>query len=300
VITLANRARPTDSVSISYYQYPSWGATQPPSPQSQLILTEKRMQPSQPAAQSVAYGTPIRLLAQGGLYVGPLISNVQYYPTATTDSPVALEIFGGTGVIRHGDQVQIRTTEWAAGNYNMLGAWSTPSLYYSTPGSPNEVWTVQKRDPTQPEVHYGDDISFVSNAYAGQLLQPYFTKLWGNVYLTTKSGDPYYWTARPVVPASVPFQRWIIESGTAIPTTTDFGGWALADYDGDNVVDLFGIKTKNTGSGNVVVQVLSGASSYRSSLLPDRLPDLCGRRAGLRRMDGGRLGPRHHSRPVRD
>lgn len=40
------------------------------------------------------------------------------------------------------------------------------------------------------------------------------------------------------------------------------GVWTLYDYDGDGILDLVYIKTRNTASGRVEVHVASGASSY--------------------------------------
>ncbi|HEY3759019.1 MAG TPA: metallophosphoesterase [Solirubrobacteraceae bacterium] len=195
IVELANRARPTDPVSITYYQYPSWGAHVPAKRESEPIFTELLEHPAPPVPQIVSYGAPIHLLAQEGLYIGPLYASIEYYPTASVDSPATLTIEGGSGAIRHGDQVQIKTTEAAAGARDVLGAWSTPTLYYSTPGAAGQLWTIRKRDPSNPEVHYGDEVCFVNNAHAGQFLQPYWSVLWGAVYLTTRSGQPYYWSA---------------------------------------------------------------------------------------------------------
>jgi hypothetical protein len=274
VINLANRVHPTDPVSITYYQYPSWGAVAPPTPASSVIFTETVKRPVAPPTQSVVYGAPLHLLAQEGLYVGPLYTNIQNYPTMSVDAPVALTIQGHSGAIRHGEQVQIKTSEPKAGAYNVLGAWSTVSLYYYTPGSDNQVWTVQKRDPSKPEVNYGDDICFVNRSYGGQYLQPYWSVVWGAVYLTTRSGEPYYWTAQPGT-ALTPFQSWLLETGIPIPEAEGaggYGGWALADFNRDGVPDLFGIKVRNTGTRNVEVHVLSGASAYQSWLLETGIP----------------------------
>jgi hypothetical protein len=41
----------------------------------------------------------------------------------------------------------------------------------------------------------------------------------------------------------------------------------VGDFDGDGFPDLYGIKTKNTGSGNMEVHVLSGASRYQQWLV---------------------------------
>jgi calcineurin-like phosphoesterase family protein len=201
VIDLAKRAQPSDPVSIEYYQFPSWGDAAPPAPASQLLYGEQLARPQGAPAQPVTFGTQLHLFAQEGLYVAPLYKQIEYYPTLSADQAVGLELANGSGVLRHGSEVEIKTTESVAGKYNVLGAWSTPTLYYDTPGSDKQVWRVQKRDPSQPEVHYGDEVCFVNKSYAGQSLMPYWSRVYGSVYLTTKAGDPYYWVMRPAVPA---------------------------------------------------------------------------------------------------
>jgi Calcineurin-like phosphoesterase len=201
VIDLATRPQPTDAVTIEYYQYPSWGDTAPPSPASQLLYSEQFARPQGGPAQPVTFGTQLHLFAEEGLYVAPLYKQIEYYPTLSADQAVGLELGNGAGVLEHGSEVQIKTTESAAGQSNVLGAWSTPTLYYYTPGSDKQIWRVQKRDPSEPEVHYGDEVCFVNKSHSGQSLMPYWSRLYGSVYLTTKSGDPYYWVMRPAVPA---------------------------------------------------------------------------------------------------
>jgi hypothetical protein len=204
VIDLSKRAQPTDPISIEYYQYPSWGATRPPSPQSSQFFSETFARPTPPPPELATYNTSLNLYAEEGLYVGPLYQQTQYYPTLTTDSPVGLEVTGGTGAIRHGDQVSIKTLEGAAGSDNVLGAWSTPTLYYYRPGWDQQIWTIVKRDASDPLIHYGDQVSFVNKSYSGQYLQPYWSKVYGAVYLTTQSGDPYYWSMRPAMQSFEP------------------------------------------------------------------------------------------------
>lgn len=196
VIELGGRAKPADPVSITYYQYPSWGATRPADPSSSVILTEQFARPIPPIQSPVTFGTRLNLLASEGLFIGPFYSQIQYYPTAVAQGPVALTISGGSGTLHHGAQVQIKTTESGAGSYNLLGAWSTPTLYYYSSGYDQENWTVQKRDPSDPVVHYGEEICFVNKSYKGQSLQPYWSRVYGATYLTTQSAG-YYWTARP-------------------------------------------------------------------------------------------------------
>lgn len=55
-------------------------------------------------------------------------------------------------------------------------------------------------------------------------------------------------------------------------TATIFGNenngfWSLYDYDGDGVLDLVYIKTRNTSSGKIEVYVASGASNYSRFVL---------------------------------
>jgi hypothetical protein len=48
--------------------------------------------------------------------------------------------------------------------------------------------------------------------------------------------------------------------------------FALADYNGDGIPDLFCLKKSNTGTGKFEVHVLNGADSYRSFLLQTPTP----------------------------
>jgi hypothetical protein len=199
VIDLSKRATPTSPVSISYYEYPSWGTQAPPSPASSLIYTEELTKPSEAPPQPVAYGQGVGLYAQEGLFVGPLDMQLgRAYPTLTPDlPPFGLLLTGGSGDVEHGDRLQIQTTEQVAGGSNVLGAWSTPALYYHTSGYESQTWTIQKRDPTDPQVRFGDEVYFVNAEYTGQSLQPYWSRLYSSIFLTTKSGAPYYWALRP-------------------------------------------------------------------------------------------------------
>jgi hypothetical protein len=140
------------------------------------------------------------LFAQEGLYVAPLYQQVQYYPTMSPEAAASLELIGRSATVSSGDELQVQTLEAAAGDYNTLGAWSTPTLYYYTPGNDQQVWQIQKRDPTDPEVHYGDEVSLVNTYYPGQYLMPYWSRVYGSIYLTSTKGDPYYWMVRPAIP----------------------------------------------------------------------------------------------------
>ncbi|HEX2127236.1 MAG TPA: metallophosphoesterase [Thermoleophilaceae bacterium] len=199
VIDLSGRAEPTAPIQIGYYEFPSWGTDPPQSPVSRLVHTEQIVQPSEAPPQPVDYGRPAALYAEEGLYVGALhVEMGRRCPTLTTELPgVSLLLEGGSGEVTHGSRVQIETTEAAAGSHDVLGgAWWTPTLYYDTPGHESQTWTIEKRDPSDPVVHFGDEVCFVNAAYAGQTLQPYWSRVLASIYLTTRSGDPYYWIMR--------------------------------------------------------------------------------------------------------
>src|SRR6185503_1060790 len=70
------------------------------------------------------------------------------------------------------------------------------------------------------------------------------------------------------VPHGPPYGSFLLQTGTPITAADAMNfRWAVADFSGDGVADLFGIKTTNTGTGSVEVHILDGASSYQSFLL---------------------------------
>ena len=194
VIELEGRSSPTDPVAISYYEYPSWGDTPPQSPPSStLIYTEQLASPAPPVLQPLRSTAGLHLLGSEGMYVGPAETYLgKRYPTASTELAAPLTFWGaGNGPVHHGDQVNILTTE-QPGVPNILGQWSTTAAYYWTATDDDyERWTIQKRDPSDPTVHYGDDICIVNKSY-GQSLQPYWSNVYRGNFLTTASGA-YYW-----------------------------------------------------------------------------------------------------------
>jgi hypothetical protein len=66
-----------------------------------------------------------------------------------------------------------------------------------------------------------------------------------------------------------PYSTFVLQTGTPIDATDGAANfhWAVGDYNGDGIPDLFGIKTTNTGSGKVEVHVLDGATNYQPFLL---------------------------------
>ena len=76
-------------------------------------------------------------------------------------------------------------------------------------------------------------------------------------------------------PADPLFQSFLLHTGTpidAVDGAEHFASWVVADYNGDGVPDLFGIKVSETGTGSVEVHVLDGASGYQDFLLQTGTP----------------------------
>jgi hypothetical protein len=201
ILDFGQRKSPTDAVVVNYYQYPAWGVTPPANPASSLLAQIAYSMPAPRPAKPVMYGDLVNLFCQEGLFISPLYHDLLYkhnYPTATTDNPVVLILDSGkTGPVAHGDVIRIRTLETAAGDKNQLGAWSTTTLYYYSGSYDQLEWTILKKDPgTGAQVNYGDEIYLVNNHY-NQWLTLYWSKVYGNVYLTTRADAGYYWKILP-------------------------------------------------------------------------------------------------------
>jgi len=64
------------------------------------------------------------------------------------------------------------------------------------------------------------------------------------------------------------FQKFILQTGTALPQSEDQNGdFLLADFDHDGIPDLFFIKRRNTGTNQIEVHILSGKSKYQQFLV---------------------------------
>ena len=193
VVELKGRSSPSDPVTISYYEYPSWGDTPPQSPSPTLIYAEQLASPAPPVLQPLRSTAMLHLLGAEELYLGPAQTYLgKRYPTAATDLAAPLTFWGaGNGPVHHGDQVNMLTLE-QPGTPNVLGQWNTTAAYYWTATDDDyERWTIQKRDPSDSSVHDGDDICIVDKSY-GRSLQPYWSDVYRGNYLTTASGN-YYW-----------------------------------------------------------------------------------------------------------
>ncbi|KAF4151233.1 hypothetical protein CNMCM6069_004219 [Aspergillus lentulus] len=63
------------------------------------------------------------------------------------------------------------------------------------------------------------------------------------------------------------FQNFLLHTGTALHTTDETFGFAMANWNGDGRPDLVTIKKSNTGTNTTEVHVLSGASNFQNFLL---------------------------------
>src|SRR5579863_95573 len=87
-------------------------------------------------------------------------------------------------------------------------------------------------------------------------------------------GIANYWTGSGQVEVHVlsgasNYQTSELDAATPWPQTTNPPNWqfTMADYDGDGIPDLVGILYRGSGTGDVEVHILSGASKYQQPLL---------------------------------
>lgn len=58
-------------------------------------------------------------------------------------------------------------------------------------------WTIYKKNPgSGTQINYGDEIYFVNDQY-NQWLTLYWSRVYGNIYLTTQVNADYYWQILP-------------------------------------------------------------------------------------------------------
>lgn len=63
------------------------------------------------------------------------------------------------------------------------------------------------------------------------------------------------------------YKSFVLQVGTALGQTGDDWTFAVGDYNGDNIPDLYCIDKSGTGSGKTEVHILNGASSYKNFLM---------------------------------
>jgi kumamolisin len=69
------------------------------------------------------------------------------------------------------------------------------------------------------------------------------------------------------------YQSFLLQTPTPITQTDAANFWfAVGDFNGDGIPDLYYVKHTNTGTGRLEVHVLSGASNYQTFLLQTGTP----------------------------
>lgn len=246
------RAEPEDAIKISYYQYPSWGGTNPSPPQTASLVFSEPLDLFKPTSGvPIVFSRSLFMQMSGYGYLGPRVLGDlpgTEFPTMSPGAPVPIAFVGGGGQISDGDSVQIISLEQPPSPLS-IGAYDLERLYYDEYfNSPNQNWTVHKRDTSIDKViRFGDELYFINQAYAGQSLYPLQTL--SDMYLTTILGGDATWRCEPSwirtdfcvwrpsdgtwyikqsMDGSVVSQPWGVPGD--IPTPGDYDGDCEADY----------------------------------------------------------------------
>ena len=199
IIDFSVRNAPKDPVKISYYEYPSWGSVPPPNiPRTPTFMFEETIAivPVN-IGNPISYGQTININLENGLdFISHFYNGNQYYPTVGQQA-VQLTLQGGSGQVRDGDVLQIQSLESGLGSYDMLGAWSTPALYYYTEGYSQENWIIRKvNNNGDPVIHEGEAVHFINQSNAGQFLCPLIQVRSSGTWLSTDANVPANWFLR--------------------------------------------------------------------------------------------------------
>ncbi len=200
IIDLANRDVPAGPVKIEYYQYPSWGEEIPdPIPDTPSKMFEEKLAlVPKPKGKAIKYKQHIKINMEGGIdYIIKIKKHLpgeQYYPRVGK-KPIKMQLLGKTGTVKDGDVVQIKSLESGLGRYNLLGAFSTPALYYYFSWGNNTKWVIKKVQKTKDTTIYESDaVYFINKAYNKQYLCPLIQVLYpGVTSLTTDEKVPACW-----------------------------------------------------------------------------------------------------------
>ncbi len=170
-------------------------------------------QPVPQRSTPLKYGDPFFLRHMSGEFViGAYSGKRYYYPRLGRSGAVRLDFRLGTGVVRGGAIVQLRTSEYLEpsgtsspyfANYvairNFLGAWKDDHdcYYYSTDDAKDyeqQLWQLSPKDgnPNGP-ILYGDRITITSHFedYRGQRLVK------DGAYVSTAAGAEEWWSVEP-------------------------------------------------------------------------------------------------------
>jgi len=87
------------------------------------------------------------------------------------------------------------------------------------------------------------------------------------LYAISKSGTGSKTTEVHILNGANNFQSFLLHTGTALHETGDTFDFALGDYNGNGILDLYAISKSGTGSKTTEVHVLNGADNFQSFLL---------------------------------
>jgi len=140
----------------------------------------------------VKYNDIINLKCDAGYIIA---SNFHYnsgaaqwypYPRLHNNSPQNLCFVCKSGIIKHNDQVQIKTEE-NLHECNLLGNFSY-GVYYSSYYDERQYWTIEKRHG-DGIIQYGDEVRFKNGLY---YLQAQFSSKWKTHYLYGSENETWF------------------------------------------------------------------------------------------------------------
>ena len=155
-------------------------------------------------------------------------------------------------------------------------SYPTPGLHDNKFQSPDYTDDGVSWPTWQTVMNVGDIYNSTGPAGGSEWLK--YSGRWG---LTSNFGDSpptpsfqSWWNGEPgeqtIVGNSGAYQSFLLQTDTPIAANdgaNNFAYWGVADYNGDGIPDLFGVKVRNTGSGKVEVHVLNGATNFQKFLL---------------------------------
>ncbi len=90
-----------------------------------------------------------------------------------------------------------------------------------------------------------------------------------DLYAISRTGTGTHSTEMHVLSGASNYGTWLLHTGTALGETGTNHAWdfALADFNGDGALDLYGISKSGTGTHSTEVHVLNGATNFGNWLL---------------------------------
>ncbi|MGD9158106.1 MAG: hypothetical protein PVG39_06860 [Desulfobacteraceae bacterium] len=184
-----------------------------------------------------------------GKQVGTMHKGLQYYPKMN-EVGITLDIIKPTPkLLTSGDIIEIRTRETSVGEYNFLGAWETPWLYYYTRyyDLSKQKWQIEKVDTSKDEkIRAGDEVRFRSMHFEKKPYLCTVDYIFGGTYLSTQSNsssDKSIW----IMENLTEFNMYIVTTDYFRSDIIDLNTSALIhnDIKEDGIIDSSGNVDKN-------------------------------------------------------